>query len=181
MKLPQFFLSCLSRIALRVPFCHPVVRRLPNWLGLPLTAKLIDYARDFENAIKSDDWSSVEKHFSQAAEYRVRNTSFDCHLVGASRIMEGFRRSLDGFDRQLKRSPSVEGPHEDGDTISFIWVNRYVASNAPPLVLSARATLRYQEGLISLITEDYLPGSGEKATRWIEQYNPHLDPSYVEA
>lgn len=180
MRLPQTVLSTYSNLALRAPlFCRPILRSILVCLGLRLTARLLDYAIDFEVAFKTDDWSNVVLHFASDAGYEVRNTYFDCSLTGSINIVEGFKQSLDGFDRHLKRSLSVvEGPHEHGEQVSFVWVGRYSALDAPTLELSARQTLCFEHGLIVLITDEFLPGHGEQAEQWIQTYQPHLNPSY---
>ena len=111
--------------------------------------------------------------------YEVRNTYFDCHLEGPKAIVNGFKGSLNGFDRQLKRSLRItDGPHEEKNKISFGWIGEYTAPGHPPLVIKARQSAQYRDGLISFLTDEYPPGEGQKIADWIEKYDLRLDPNY---
>ncbi len=180
MKLPQWALSSYSNFALWAPSTFkPVLRFGLSMIGMRLTSRLLEYAMDFEVAYETDRWDDVQRHFAPDAKYEVRNTDFDCQIVGAEYIVRGFKKSLDGFDRQLQRKVSVvKGPHEDGDSVSFTWLGRYAAPNCPVLELSACQTLHFSDGLICHLIDEFLPESGEKARRWMESYGQGLSPVY---
>lgn len=179
MKIPQPILSTFGRIALDLPVGRPFVRTALSLVGMRLTARFVDYVIDFERSFADDDWSRVEGYFSPDAVYEVRNSSFDCRLEGPRSIVEGFKTSLNGFDRQLERSLRLqEGPHERGDRVTFVWVGRYVRAGAPPLVISARQSARFHGGSMVHLSDDYLPGSGDRVAAWLEQYGEGLSPAY---
>ena len=180
MNLPQPIWTLLSKAVLNTPTrSKPVFSGLLRLIGRPVTARFIDYVIDFEHAYATDDWSAVEGYFTPDAVYEVRNTYFDCHLEGPQAIIQGFKSSLNGFDRQLKRSLRIsDGPHEEKDKISFGWIGEYMSPGHPPLVITARQSARYRDGLISFLTDVYPPGEGEKIAEWIETYGLRLDPHY---
>ena len=180
MKLSQNLLSATSNASLRYPsFCSLILPPVLRILGLQLTAKLLKYATDFEIAYRTDCWENVTQHFTEDATYEVRNADFACKINGRDAIVDGFKRSLNGFDRHLRRKMFVvDGPHEEPDQLSFIWFGRYTAPNAPTLELSAKQTLSFRENRISSLVDDFLPDYGVKATHWIETHRPDLDPAY---
>ena len=180
MKLPQFIPSATSNLSLRAPrFCRPTFAPVLRALGLKHTACLLRYATDFEMAYNDDCWNNVAQHFTKDAIYEVKNTSFACRLNGCDVIITGFKKSLDGFDRHLtRRMRVVEGPSETSDRLSFVWRGMYNASGIPPLELSARQTLIFDGERIAHLTDDYLPGYGESARKWIETHRPDLSPAY---
>ena len=181
MKLPQLLLSATSNLSLRAPaLSRPFLRVGLNCVGLKLTAQLLNFATDFEIAYKTDQWDNVARHFNADSTYEVRNTTFECTLNGRDAIVAGFRRSLDGFDRHLKRTMRVvDGPHENGNELSFTWLGSYFESGIPPLELSARQTLEFQDSRIIKLVDEYLSGYGEIAKNWIASHKPELNPSYL--
>jgi len=190
MKIPQPILSYVAKVALRTPpIGKPIFRTALNVLKMPLTSHFVDYVIDFERAYKNDDWTHVEAYFSPDAVYEVRNTNFDCRLQGPKNIVKGFKRSLDGFDRKLKRTIEViEGPNEHDDKVTFVWVGRYESPKLRPLsaeypdvvVVSARQTAHYQDGLITMLIDDHLPGNKERYTTLLKSYGHIFNPAYEE-
>lgn len=183
MKLPQLVLSGFARVALAMPPAgKPLVRAVLEIVGMPRTARFADYVIDFERSYEDDDWSRIERYFAPDAVYEVRNSSFDCRLEGPRSIIEGFKCSLDGFDRQLRRSLRIqEGPHERDNLVTFVWVGRYTRPGAPPLVISARQSARYRDGLIIELCDEYLPDSGDRIAKWLDQHGEGLNPAYTGA
>ena len=181
LKLPQFILSATSNLSLYAPrFCRPTLAPALKALGLIHTACLLEFATDFEIAYNDDCWDNVSLHFTEGAIYEIKNTSFACRLEGRDAIIAGFKKSLNGFDRHLtRRMWVVEGPYETSAKLSFVWHGVYSATGIPPLELSARQTLNFNGKKITHLTDDYLPGYGESARRWIEDHRPDLNPAYA--
>ena len=181
MRLPQFILSSTGNFVLRAPsVCRSILRPALSLVGLKLTAKLIHFTSDFEIAYKTDTWNEVASHFESDAVYEVRNTEFSCRIEGRDAIVTGFKKSLDGFDRHLKRTMYVvEGPNEHDNEVSFVWFGQYAQAGTPPLELSARQTLLFNDGKIKLLVDEFLPNYGEDAGSWIATYRPDLNPAYV--
>jgi hypothetical protein len=146
------------------------------------TARFIEYAQAFEETFDDDDWSRLERFFAPGATYDVRNVSFGCHLVGRDAIFRGMKRSLDGFDRQLpKRAIAVtEPPSEDGERMTVGWSATYEKPGTPPFVLRGRSTVRYHDGVIAELVDEYPDGMDQEARDWLQKHAPGLDASYVE-
>jgi hypothetical protein len=145
------------------------------------TARFVQYAQDFEETFDDDDWSRLERFFAPDATYEVRNVPFACRLEGRDAIFRGMKRSLDGFDRQLpKRALAVtEPPSEDGDRMSVGWTATYQKPGAPLLLLRGRSTVRYRDGVIAELIDEYPEGMAAEAAAWLQKYAPGLDASYT--
>lgn len=181
-RLPQPLLTAASWTMLHAPAsAQPLFAGAMRLLGMPNSARFVRFAMDFEAALHSDDWQAVEQHFAPDACYEVRNMGpAPERMEGRGEIIRGFRRSLDGFDRQLERKVRVvEGPVEQGDCVRFVWVGDYRRAGAPPLVISARQCVRFKAGLIVELVDDYLPGYGEAAGAWLAEHGEGLNPSYL--
>lgn len=146
------------------------------------TARFIQYAQGFEETFDDDDWSRLERFFAPDATYEVRNVSFGCRLEGRDAILRGMKRSLDGFDRKLpKRAVAItEPPSEDGERMTVGWTATYEKPGAPPFVLRGRSRVRYRDGVIAELVDEYADGMDAEATGWLQKHAPGLDASYVE-
>ena len=138
--------------------------------------KFLEYAQDFEKTYDDDDWSRLERYFAPDAVYEVRNTAFSCHIEGPRAILEGIKRSLDGFDRRLtKRTIDLVGaPVEEGGSVSLGWTATYRFASAPPFVLRGHSTARYRGDAIVELVDDYAEGTDAEAGTWIRTYAPDL-------
>jgi hypothetical protein len=167
---------------------HPVLGRrltmflLSNVLGWKLFARFVDQVLDFELAYDDNDWSRMDRHFAPDAVYEVRNIAFACRLQGRDFIMNGFRRSLDGFDRRLaKRTIYLTSlPREKGDTLDVDWCFLYRKPGCPPLALRGHSTAKYRGDMIVHLVDAYPDGMDEEVARWNRESGASLDASYVE-
>lgn len=145
--------------------------------------QFLAYAQDFEKTFDDDDWTRIEPYFASDAVYEVRNTSFACRLEGPAAIVRGIRRSLDGFDRRLpKRVLGLTAPPTiTEDSVAFTWTATYsTAVGGPPLVLRGRSALRYRDGLLIELVDEYPDGMDAEAAAWTAAHAPGCDVSYVE-
>jgi hypothetical protein len=136
---------------------------------------------DFEKTYDDDDWSRLEHHFAPDAVYEVRNTAFACRLEGVPAILRGLKKSLDGFDRRLeKRAIALaDGPTEDGDVVRMGWTATYTKPGAPPFVLRGRSTVRYRDGVIAELIDEYPDGMDVEAAAWAAAHAPEMNAAYV--
>lgn len=144
-------------------------------------ASFLEYAEDFEKTYDDDDWSRLERYFAPDAVYEVRNTAFACRLEGPQAILRGLKKSLDGFDRRLpKRAVTpTEDMSEEPDRLSVAWRATYAPPGAPPFVLRGRSTVRYREGRIVELIDEYPDGMDAEGAAWIAAHAPGLDASYT--
>ena len=85
------------------------------------------YAADFEKTYKDDDWSRLEKYFSEDAVYTVDGAAaFSCRIEGRDAILAGMRRSITNFDRKCERSIALRGtPVTEGNQVTVDWTAAY--------------------------------------------------------
>lgn len=180
LRLPQPLFLLLTNIMLRSPIVFkPIFTTALRLMNMPLSVKFASYAMEFERSLRTDNWEKVARHFAPDAVYEVRNMGLpDASISGRSAIIEGIRRSLNGFDRRLKRKVYVtRAPHEVGNTLTCVWVGEYSRPTAPPIKLSAHLTAKFRGGLMIYLVDDYLPGMD--AADWLDAHGSDLAPAYV--
>lgn len=140
------------------------------------------YADDFEKTLRDDDWSRVERWFSDDAVYRVESELMGCELSGPAAIAAGMKKSLDGFDRRFdgRKIDIDEGPHVEGDELRVVWRVTYHLGDHPPYVLKGRSLARVEDGRVALLVDSYDDEElGAELQAWISKAGVELDPSYV--
>ena len=180
LTLPQPLFLVLTNIMLRSPIVLKLLfTTVLKLMNLPLSARFASYAMEFERSLRTDNWEKVASHFAPDAVYEVRSMGLpDASISGRDATVDGIRRSLNGFDRRLKRTVYVtNGPQEEGDTLTCVWVGVYRRPTAPPIKISAHLTARFKDGLMTYLVDDYLPGMD--AAAWLDAHGADLDPAYV--
>lgn len=145
--------------------------------------QFLAYAADFETTFDDDDWSRLAPYFAADAVYEVRNSSFACRLEGPAAILRGIKRSLDNFDRRLpKRVLGLTGPPTViDDRIAITWTATYsTAIGGPPLVLRGRSSMRYRDGLLVELIDEYPDGMDAEVAAWTAAHAPGCDVAYTE-
>ncbi len=155
-------------------------------LGMPCAeARLSDlahffaYARAFEVAVLSDDWTILEPFFAPDAEHRVRGPApFACDDRGRDAVIAGLRASVSRIERRCDaRIPEViEGPlvRPDG-----IWMRFGVGlrhAGLPDLWFEGEHLVVTREGRIARIDEWMDPASATEAAAWLARHAASLHP-----
>jgi ketosteroid isomerase-like protein len=126
--------------------------------ALTPTGRFVVYASAFEKAFATDDWSAVAECLHEDIVYEV---PFDPPLggryEGRAAVLAYMKDILDRLDRCFEaRVPELlEMPREDGDTVSFRGRVRYTSEGVPDLVFELDETLRFRDGRIVELTDDY--------------------------
>jgi hypothetical protein len=143
--------------------------------------RFLRYAADFEETLADDDWSRLERHFSDDAVYRVEGEPFGCELEGRPAIFAGLKKSLDGFDRRFgSRDISLSGePEIDGEELRVGWVVTYHEPGSPDFVLRGRSFARVHDDRITLLVDSFDAGVVRELSDWSRETGVRLDPSYV--
>jgi hypothetical protein len=138
------------------------------------------YAADFERTFADDDWSRLERHFHDDAEYRVENGPLACTLSGRPEILAGLRRSLDGFDRRCdaRELRPLAPPERDGNRVAVRWAGTYRVGALPPLEVSGTETAEFRGDRIARLVDVYEEESVSHYATWLARHGCHLDPSY---
>jgi hypothetical protein len=146
----------------------------------PLEA-FMNYATAFEATFADDDWSRLEKCFTDDAVYEVKNAAWGCRVEGRDAILAALRKSLDGFDRRMaERQIELRGePVEAGDTIDVEWTVTYELAGAPDYALVGRTHARLENGRVAYLADHYPDGVSETALAWVAEYAPDAEFDYV--
>jgi hypothetical protein len=155
----------------------------PLLLAAPMDAveRFMAYATAFEQTFSDDDWSRLEPYFAEDAVYEVRATLGGCEIAGRSAILEGLRKSINGFDRHFadRVIALTVGPEVRGNELELDWTVTYTKDGAPPYVLEGKTIARLEDDRIVHMADIYAEGVMERGAAWIAEHAPGLDPSYV--
>jgi len=140
------------------------------------------YAAAFEQTFVDDDWSRLDRYFSEDAVYKVSGSeAMACRIQGRAAILAGLKKSLDGFDRQLdgRRIELTSEPEVTEDSVTLTWNVTYSKDGAPEYILTGRSRARYADGVIVELVDSYAPEVDEIARDWATQWAPGLNAAYV--
>lgn len=141
--------------------------------------------QDFERCVADDQWQRLSPYLDPGVEYRVSNVPFGGVVRGRQAVLDGFRRSFDGFDRRMaSREHLCVGTRIAGpDRLEFRTWTRYTHAGTEPLAFPARSEFRYREGLILSMEDLYEPELAETAAAfaWFAAHAERLqlDPRYA--
>jgi hypothetical protein len=143
--------------------------------------KLFAYAGDFEKTFVDDDWSRLERHFTEDVVYEVVNCPFACRVEGRDAVLAALRKSISGFDRRCdaRRLGVRSGPTESGDQVELDWEVTYSLKGAPDLPLLGASLARFRGDRICYLRDSYPDGMGEQVAAWTSEHTPDWDLSYV--
>ena len=123
-----------------------------------------EYAVAFEQAYASDDWSLLERFFTEDASYETFGPAPIAGLAeGRAAVFDYFKNSVNGFDRRFatRELQVLAGPELRGDTVWMRWRGTYRQPGVPDVVLEGESTAHYAGDLISRL-EDRMDEHGVK-------------------
>lgn len=142
--------------------------------------RFLAYARTFELAYWSDDWSLLAPHWREDGVHRVHGAApLGADDRGAPAAIAGLRASVHGMDRRFDvRIPEiVAGPcTRDGG----VWMRFGLTlrrAGLPPLRFEGDHLVRYVEGRIALVEETVEPGAGERVAAYLAEHDARLRPA----
>ena len=145
----------------------------------------MDYAAAFEETYIDDDWSRLTAYFDEDASYQVRGGPMACDIKGREAILQGLKKSVDGFDRRcderaidIKAGPLVRAVPA-GQEVSIDWVVSYRRGEFPPVGLPGRSVFTVSDGRIVAMRDEYDDSELGPVAAWLQQYGADLDGSYV--
>ena len=141
----------------------------------------LDYAEDFEQTYKDDDWSRLTKHFNGDASYEIISETMPCVLNGPDAIFAGIKKSLDGFDRRYdNREIKVNDDRKiEENALSVSWAVTYTKADLPPFVLDGKSECSFKDGKIDKLADHYFPATEQALADWVKQTGFAVDPSYT--
>jgi len=144
-------------------------------------SRFLDYARAFELAVLTDDFSHLEPCFAEHAIHRVETTGvFAADDHGRDAVVAGLRDSVRRIDRRFDaRIPEVlDGPipREDGVWMRFGLTLR--REGLPDLAIEGEhLTVHDADGAILRIDEKLLGGCGEAGDAFLARHDAALHPA----
>ena len=109
------------------------------------------YAADFELTFIDDDWTRLERHFSDDAVYSTPANGL--RVSGRARVLATLRAAVSGFDRRCdtRSLATTEGPREDGDEVFRKWAARFTLVDAPDLEIDGSERAKFRGERIELL------------------------------
>jgi hypothetical protein len=127
------------------------------------------YALAFERAYRTDDCRKVGKYFTGGARYLMNGgPPFEGESRGRAEIVEGFRRSVDAFDRKFdRRIPRITTvPRTRDGWLTFGWQVTYVKGE-DRFRLHGTTHCQHQRGRIAVLRDAMDPTDCAAAAIWI--------------
>ncbi|HVP29691.1 MAG TPA: nuclear transport factor 2 family protein [Myxococcota bacterium] len=121
-------------------------------------AQFAAYAAAFEQAFRSDDWTSIERFFTEDAVYDAGLPEpLGGRFEGRAAVLAYFKRVLDAFDRRFasREVSLVEGPREQGDSVWLRGAARYAAPGVPDLRFELEETAWFEGDRIGRLEDRY--------------------------
>ncbi len=128
------------------------------------------YAADFERTFIDDDWSRLERYFTEDATYSTPANGL--RVSGRETVLAVLRAAVSGFDRRCdtRQLLTTVGPHEQGNEVLREWAATFTLEGAPDLQIggSERAVFRDNriEQLEVRLTQEML----SEITKYAETY-----------
>ena len=109
------------------------------------------YAADFELTFIDDDWTRLERHFTDDALYSTPANGL--RIAGRARVLATLRAAVAGFDRRCdtRSLTTTEGPREDGDEVFRKWAARFTLAGAPDLEIDGLERAKFRGERIELL------------------------------
>jgi len=106
-----------------------------------------NYAADFEQSLRDDDWTRLEQYFSDDASYLPGDGT---EAKGRAAVMQALQDSVNTLERKSDSRELVGEPQisEAGNTITLNYALKYTKSGHPDLHLNGCETVDYANGLI---------------------------------
>jgi hypothetical protein len=143
-------------------------------------ARFMDYARAFEIAFLTGDWTHIEPFFAPDALHHVASgPPLALHDRGRDAVVAGLRASVDGMDRRFDaRIPEIlEGPVPREDGVFMRFGLTLVRAGLPDLHLEGDHLTRYRDGLIARIDERIPEESAAAVRSHLERHAAVLHPA----
>ena len=118
---------------------------------MTLVDRFEEYARDFERTFTDDNWTRLERHFTEDAVYSTPANAL--RVAGREKVLATLRAAVSGFDRRCdtRSLASTEGPREDGNEVFRRWVARFTVAAAPDLEIDGSERARFRGERIELL------------------------------
>jgi hypothetical protein len=142
--------------------------------------RFLGYARAFEQAYWSDDWSRLAAHWREDGAHVVHGAPpLAADDRGAAAAIAGLRASVHGIDRRFDvRIPEIlDGPRTQDGGVWMRFALTLRRAGLPELRFEGDHLVRYAGGRIALVEERVEPGAGERVTAYLAEHDARLRPA----
>jgi hypothetical protein len=143
-------------------------------------ARFTEYAAAFEDVYKSDDWTALERFFSEDAVYELTGADlFVGRHEGRDAVFAALKASLDRFDRRFetRQLEALEGPALRDGAVWMRWRASYRSPGVPELVIDGQESVFFEGDRIVRMVDDFPLEMGPITAYWFEQYGDRLPPA----
>jgi len=142
--------------------------------------RFFEYARAFELAYVSDDFSGLVPYFTEQARHEViEGGPFGSGARGGREVVADLQGSVARVDRRFDvRIPeTLEGPMPRRDGIWMRYALTLRRHGLPDLRVEGEHLTRYDADRISSIEERLVPGSAERVAAYLAEHEASLKPA----
>jgi hypothetical protein len=137
----------------------------------------------FDRAFVTDDWEDARAFLTDDVVYVVAGAPFGCELRGRDRVIAGFRKSLNGFDRKFetRQWEAVDLRIWADQAVTCLAKGTYTLAGKPSLTFAAKGSWFFRDRKISLMTDiyDIAEINAVRALEWLSKHGNDLDASYT--
>jgi len=107
-----------------------------------------NYAADFEQTLRDDNWDRLEQYFAAEASYLPGDGT---EAKGRPAAMQALKDSVAALEKKSDSRELIGEPEisEAGDTITLNYTLKYTKSGLPDLNLIGCETIDFADGLIT--------------------------------
>ena len=111
-----------------------------------------NYAADFEQSLRDDDWTRLEQYFATDSSYLPGDGT---EAVGRAAVMQALQDSVNALERKSDSRELVGEPDisEAGNTVTLNYQLKYTKDGLPDLNLKGCETVDYANGLIQRLED----------------------------
>lgn len=136
-----------------------------------------EYAAAFEDVFKSNDWTLLERFFTEDAVYELVGAEFfEGRHEGRDAIFAALEASLENFDRRFetRELEILEGPALKEGDVWLRWRASCRTPGVPELVIDGQELVRFEGERIVRLVDVFPPEMGQISQYWFEQYGDQL-------
>lgn len=142
--------------------------------------RFLGYAREFELAYLSDEWSRLGAWFAPDAMHHVEGGGpFGHGAVGREAVVADLRDSVARVDRRFDvRIPEIlSGARTRPDGIRMRFALSYRRAGLPDLQVEGEHRVVFSAGRIAAIHEKLEPGAADRVARYLTEHGAGLRPA----
>jgi len=124
------------------------------------------YAEDFEKTFIDDDWTRLERYFSEDAIYEVGGEAFE----GRKSVFGKIKQDFDTLDRRMgSRSVELGQREHDGSKLAVSYCGTFTRPGCRDLTMSGWEIVTFEDDRIVRLVEDLDPASRRERSSWMAE------------